>query len=400
MMWGGLIRKSNVGRTWLFRSTRVTALPEPVTIVAHEVGTPGGMERQLGVLVSGLLERGYEVTVVAHECALGPRPGLRWLRVSGPRRPFTLWYPWFFLIGSLAVWRGRRGLLHTTGALVANRADLSTVHFCHRAFHAREGALRSARETRAYRANAWLADRQRRLAETWCFRPRRSGRLVAVSRGVERELREFFPAMAARVQTIPNGVDRSAFRPDPAARARVRAELGIGADELVAVFVGGEWERKGLRPAVEALPGAEGWSLLVVGGGDERGFRELAARLRAGDRVRFAGAVSDTTPYYAAADAFLLPTAYETFSLATYEAAASGLPLLVGRVSGVEDLLVEGRNGWFVERDAGGIAGRLAELAGDPERRRSMGAAAREDSARFDWQSVVDSYDELYRSLR
>jgi glycosyltransferase involved in cell wall biosynthesis len=115
--------------------------------------------------------------------------------------------------------------------------------------------------------------------------------------------------------------------------------------------------------------------------------------------VTFTGPTPDPRPFYAAADAFLLPTAYETFSLVTYEAAAAGLPLLVTRVSGVEDLLVDGRNGWFIEPDAERIAGRLGELAGDPERRRSMGDAAREDSARFDWQGVVESYDRLYRSL-
>src|SRR5438445_10564531 len=90
--------------------------PLPVTIVAHDVGTSGGMERQLGELVTGLLERGHRVTVVARRCELPPHTHLRWIRVRGPARPFALAYPWFFLIGSLLVWRRRQGLLHPTGA--------------------------------------------------------------------------------------------------------------------------------------------------------------------------------------------------------------------------------------------------------------------------------------------
>jgi glycosyltransferase involved in cell wall biosynthesis len=370
-----------------------------VTIVAHEVGTSGGMERQLGILAGGLLDRGYELTVVARRCEVAPHAALRWIRVPGPRRPFTLWYAWFFVLGSIAVWRKRRGVLHTTGALVANRAAVSTVHFCHRAFQARGGGPQAARGSAAYRANAWLSALMSRWAEAWCYRPRRTERLVAVSLGVERELREFFPAMGDRVEVIPNGVDRQAFAPDEATRSEERARLGVGDDELVAVFVGGDWERKGLRYAIEALARAPGWRLLVVGGGDEQAERARAAQFGVEERVTFAGRTPDPRPYYVAADAFVLPTAYETFSLVTYEAAAAGLPLLVTRVSGVEDLLVDGRNGWFIEPDAERIAVRLNDLAADPERRRAMGEAARADSARFDWQGVVDSYDRLYREL-
>src|SRR4051794_16156682 len=136
-----------------------------VTIVAHDVGTPGGMERQLGILASGLLERGHRVTVVAGRCELPPHPRLRWVRIRGPRRPFSLWYPWFLVAASIAVWRRRAGIVHTTGALVLNRADVSTVHFCHRAFHAGGGGLQARRVTAGYRVNAWVTSVMSRLAE-------------------------------------------------------------------------------------------------------------------------------------------------------------------------------------------------------------------------------------------
>ncbi len=86
----------------------------------------------------------------------------------------------------------------------------------------------------------------------------------------------------------------------------------------------------------------------MIGAGDEDRFRAIARRSGLAGRVEFIGAQLDPAPYYAAADAFVLPTAYETFSLASYEAAAAGLPLLVTRVNGVEDLLVDGETGWFI----------------------------------------------------
>jgi UDP-glucose:(heptosyl)LPS alpha-1,3-glucosyltransferase len=122
----------------------------------------------------------------------------------------------------------------------------------------------------------------------------------------------------------------------------------------------------------------------------------MAASLSAADRIHFEGPRRDTVPYFAAADVFLLPSAYETFSLAAYEAAATGLPLLVTRVSGVEEILSEGVNGWFIERDADMIRDRLMALLSDPQLRRLMGAKSRESVLQYSWSRVVDDYLSLY----
>ena len=252
---------------------------------------------------------------------------------------------------------------------------------------------------RGYRINAAVSGWMSRVAERCCFRRERTRRLVAVSGGVARELARFFPRRGDEGAVIPNGVDRTRFAPDADARATTRARLGIAADDLVALFVGGDWDRKGLRFAIEGVAAAEGWHLLVVGEGDESRHRDLARRCGAGDRVHFAGTTSAPAPYYASADAFVLPTAYEAFPLVALEAAAAGLPLLAGRVNGVEELIDEGRNGWFVERDAEAIATRLRTLGADPDLRARMGAAARDSTEHYAWDRVVDAYVKLYATL-
>jgi UDP-glucose:(heptosyl)LPS alpha-1,3-glucosyltransferase len=205
--------------------------------------------------------------------------------------------------------------------------------------------------------------------------------------------------MRDRIVTVPNGVDTSEFRPDPVARDVKRGELGLDPDELVALFVGGDWPRKGLAVAIEAIVRAPAWRLMVVGQGDVDAYRRRARDLGVGDRIVFLPPTPDIASYYQAADAFLLPTSYETFSLVTYEAAASGLPLLVTRVSGVEDLLRDGEDGWLITRDPAAIAQCLDRLADDPGLRLAMGAAARSRSQEFDWGSVLEAYGRLYRGL-
>ena len=368
-----------------------------VTFVAGEVGPVGGMERVLMQLVGGLLDRGCHVTVVARRCDIPPHPNLTWVRVPGPSRPFILAYISFFVLGSLAAWRHRRGLLHTTGAIVLNRADVSTVHFLHQAFDVRE-RLRGRDLTLAHRAGIRLGAVASRLAERLCYRPSRTRHLLTVSSGLAREISAFLPH-AAPVAVIPNGVDRTRFRPDRGRRAQVRAGLGIDEDALVAVFVGGDWPRKGLDVALEAVHRAVGWHLLVVGAGDIPAYEAQAARLAMSERVHFEGLRPDPAPYYAAADAFLFPTAYEAFSLATLEAAAAGLPLLIPAVNGVEELVDDGVSGWLIDRDADHIAAKLAALGADPAQRERMGRAARAASSRYDWSRVVHEHVEVYRRL-
>jgi glycosyltransferase involved in cell wall biosynthesis len=369
-----------------------------VTIVAHDVATAGGMERQLGELCEGLLHRGFWVTVIARRCELPSHPRLRSIRVRVPRRPFSLMYPMFFVVGSLVVHRYRDGLLHTTGAVVANRADLSTVHFCHHGFEAAGGTPRISHAGLVYRLNAAAAARMSRIAERYCFRRARTRHLVSVSNGVARELEDLLGVARARVTVIPNGVDRVGFASDPQARAETRARLGFTDRDLVAIFVGSEWERKGLRFAVDGVARTEHWQLLVLGQGDEKAHRQFAANRNAARRVHFLGARPSPHPYYAGADAFLLPTSYEAFPLVSLEAAASGLPLLISRVSGVEELIDDGVNGWFVDRDPLDIAERLDALT-DPAVRGAMAAAARRSIEHYEWSRVVDAYARLYEML-
>ncbi len=370
-----------------------------VVFVAHDVGGVGGMERQSEQLVSRMLDAGRPVTVIARTCALGEREGLRFVRVGTLRRPFSLAYPAFFAVASVFVARRPEALVHATGAIVGNRVDVSTVHYCHRAAAAHVDGSRASKPGPLYRLNDAVCGILSRAAELWCYRPGRTRLLCAVSGGVASELRSGFPAMAGTIRTVPNGVDSAVFRPNSTLRASARAEFGLEERARLALFAGGDWERKGLAHAVDALALAPDWHLVVAGSGDPAPHTERSRAARTESRIRFLGPVRDMPRLYAAADAFVLPTAYETFSLVTFEAAAAGLPLLVTRVSGVEDLLQDGVNGWFIVRDARDIARRLNELRSAPELAQAMAAAARSAAAAYSWEAMADGYLAVYAEL-
>jgi glycosyltransferase involved in cell wall biosynthesis len=354
------------------------------------------MERQLRALISRLLDRGVDVVVVSRTLGLSEHPRLRWLKVPGPARPFALAYPWFAVAASIIVALRTKGILHSTGAIVFNRAHVTTVHYVHNRRGRR--VSRNRRETLPYRLNAAVVGVMSRAGEWLVYSsPGRSGTLVAVSDPLAEELRIAFPARASSIRVVGNGVDTDQFRPDPEARGRVREELGLADDKLLALFVGSEWRGKGAHIAVAALGDAPEWHLAVVGEGSRAELDDIASRLRVQERLLVIGEVSNPERYYAAADAFVLPSSYESFSLASFEAAASGLPVIATDVGAISEI-VEAGGGLFTERTPEAVAAALLSLEGDPEGRTRMAARARACVFRFDWRQVVEEYVGLYQS--
>ncbi len=370
--------------------------PVPVTIVAHDVGSVGGMERQLAELAVGLRDRGHPVTVIARKCVLPEGTGVEFQRVRGPSRPFLLAYPWFAIAGSLAVWRRRRGVVQSTGAIVLNRVDTVAVHCCHQVYTAMPG-----RPGRSYRVYGSAVGVVKRVSERLCVRRNRGAWFLCVSEGVAEEMRRCFPAVARHVRTIHNGVDTAEFAPGTSAESgrALRAELGISEGALVAAFVGGDWEHKGLRHAIEALALAPRWHLAVAGRGQPRAYEQLAAELGVAGRISWLGVRAEVRPVYAMADAFVLPSSYETFSLVTFEAAAMGLPVVASDVNGVRELITSGESGYLLAPSGEAIAERLRELGEDPELRARLGAAARESALKFRWEAMVAAHHQLFEQL-
>jgi len=184
---------------------------------------------------------------------------------------------------------------------------------------------------------------------------------------------------------VPNAADTQRFWPiDEAARQAWRAANGIDAGDLVAIFAGGEWARKGLDLALRGVaklvsedPGSR-LKLFVAGDDPNRAsFDQLVGDLGIGTRVIFGGFRKDIPVALAASDFFLFPSRTQAFSLATIEAAACGLPIVASKINGTEDFILPGETGAFVEHDPGHIAATLQTLVANPERVRQMGQAGR-----------------------
>lgn len=205
---------------------------------------------------------------------------------------------------------------------------------------------------------------------------------------------------------LGNGVDLRRFDPhgvDPEARARLRAELDVGDDDILVGAVGRLVAEKGLPELFEAMERlGEGHVLAAIGPNDPDKADALPQELieRAGRHgVRFLGMRSDMPELYSAMDVFVLPSHREGFPRAAMEATAMGLPLVVTDIRGCRQVVDHGVNGFLAPvRDPVALANSIAKLGESSGLRSDMGKESfRISRERFDEEQVVRIVMQAYQ---
>lgn len=233
---------------------------------------------------------------------------------------------------------------------------------------------------------------------------RYADQLIAVSDEVRDDLVRFGVARPEQFAVVPYGFRLPEWRQeDEAARARLRAELGLADGTFAIGFAGRLTAIKRPLDLVRVLDGvlATGVdaALVLVGDGEEREKTEaLAAELGLRDRCHFVGYQAHIREWYAAVDAALLTSANEGTPVVAIEALAAERPVVATRAGGTGTVVRDGESGYLLPiGDVTALAGRLAELARDPELRARLGRAGGEDvRVRFATTRMADELEALY----
>ncbi len=363
-----------------------------VALLATGLGF-GGAERELAQLARGLAGRGWPVTVAsllplggfAEELEAAGLPVVSLgMRRGAPSLP--------------ALWRLRRWL-------AAERPAVLHGFMVHANLMARTVRLlvelpvviSTAQNTRE--GGRWID-----LALRWS--DPLADWTTQVSRAGEERYRAEGLAHPERLELVPNSVDAERFRPDAAARARLRQELGAG-ERFVWLAVGRLEPQKdypNLLAAFAPLAAADPGPLLWIAGQGPLAA-ELAARvvnLGLGERVRFLGLRRDVAAVLAAADGYVMSSAWEGTPLALLEAAATALPAVVTDVGGNADIVVAPQGGRVVPAASPpALAAALGELTARP--RAELQAMGGYNRARvvgtYGLDRTLDRWEAIYRRL-
>jgi len=361
----------------------------------------GGLEQWTARFAAELSRRGHEVHVVARSFGNSSSTGnLIAHHVECGKTP-------------LAFAEAAQAKLTSLAADVIH--DMGAGWYCD-VFHPHGGSWASVTERKQDMFPWWfrglkrrvdrLLPRHRRYHDLMARQYADHGQLmIALSRTVADDFRRFHHVPPERIRVVYNGVDTERFSPERRAQWRkpMRRRLGITDEEVLALIVAHNFLLKGVPTLLKSIRRLRAerrpMHLVVVGGKRLRRWQLAAARMGVGRHVHFVGPAEDPVPYYAAADLYVHPTAYDTCSLVVLEAAASGLPVVTSRVNGVSELLRHNRDSLLLDdpADDAELADSMVSLL-NAGRRGEIGAAARrmamEHTMRHNADEILAVYEE------
>jgi glycosyltransferase involved in cell wall biosynthesis len=294
-------------------------------------------------------------------------------------------------------WRAVRELVRL---LRAQRISLVHSHQYHANLYGRLAALIAGVPAVATVHNVYTRRKlHRRLLNRLLSRA--TARVVAVSEKVRHDLLAYDGIAPGKVVTIRNAIDLRRIE-TPLTRQEARARLDIPENALAIGCVGRLEEQKGHRYLLEACASlGKDIPLRIVLVGDGRLRKELeshAAALGIAPWTSFLGTRRDVAEILKALDVYAMPSLWEGLSVAMLEAMAAGLPLVVSDVSGVGEAFGDGECGIRVPPgEAPALAAAIRLLAGEPQRRRDLGLAAKQRvAAEFDVQVMTARLASVY----
>ena len=372
-----------------------------VGIVCYaSVGGSGVIASELG---KTLASRGHRVHILSSDTPfrLGDyQPGLSFHRVEPPNYPLFREPQYLLSLANKIVQVARAERLdiihahyaipHATAAYLA-RQILASSH----------GSAPPKVITTLHGTDITLLGSDPSYSETVAFCIQQSDGVTAVSESLkadtQRELR-----IAREIRVIPNFLDCSVHRRLNVPELRQRFARD---DEHVVIHVSNFRRVKRVVAVVDVFAriSCEVPSrLLMVGDGPDLGEAVQRARtLGVADQVHFLGEQDQVLPLLSISDAFLLPSAQESFGLAALEAMACGVPVIASRVGGLPEVIDHEQTGFLHSPDdLEGMARSAILLLTDQRLHHRITSAARQVvHEKFCDEKIVPIYESYYEEI-
>jgi UDP-glucose:(heptosyl)LPS alpha-1,3-glucosyltransferase len=191
--------------------------------------------------------------------------------------------------------------------------------------------------------------------ESAVFSPKSSTKIISINEEEKKVYQLEYKTPSERFIDIPPAIDWQQFvNMTPVQRSVFRDKFSVSDDEFCLLFVGSDFDRKGLDRvfiAMAALPAhqKEKVKLLVAGQGSERFFRGIVKRLDLVDKVIYLGPQEDVQQLMMAADLLMHPARLELGGKVLIEALQVNTPAITTKVCGCAR--------WVLEAEAGVVLG-------------------------------------------
>lgn len=187
------------------------------------------------------------------------------------------------------------------------------------------------------------------------FRKENYRRIIVNSRLCLHQVVRYYNAPEEKIRVVYNGADLELFNPGVREQTRsiMRQQLSIRENDIVLLFAGNDFKRKGLQFALQCALNLKSRGhrikLLVAGRGNPAVYAKHADRAGFSEDLLFLGSVAALSELYGAADLLIHPTIYDPFSNVCLEAMACGLPVITTKCNGAADIIEDCVSGILVD---------------------------------------------------
>ena len=219
---------------------------------------------------------------------------------------------------------------------------------------------------------------------------RRCSRIVGVSRYDEKNL--VAEGIRKKVTYVYNGIDDKSVVDIEKVNGGIREEMQRIRQKYkkVVMSIARDDRQKKIDLFIETARLLPDYAFVWIGNSDNHAK---------GENVFLMGQISLAWQLLEYADVFVLPSNYEGLPMSIIEALAFGRPVVASDVGGISELL-DGRNGFAVENDAGVMAAKIRYILDAPERYNAMAQCARQTYLeKFTVVQMVEGYDSIYREI-
>lgn len=317
-----------------------------LTLIRQFLDGPGGAEKYLHLLIQGLIVKNFKITLLCGKHpknnSFNPTSNLKIISLDTGSIGKMRWMrPWYFS------WRAKKWLQQNPQPLVLSLERHWQQHLLRAGDGVHSAWLKQRSKLQNPFSNFFVSLSPFHQLMLWsekrAYHPQTTQCVIANSQFVKNQIIDYLNYPAKQIEVIYNGVDLTQWQPhfDP----WLKSHLNLSPNSFIALFVGGGWQRKGLKKAIESV---EAWQkqnpsrsirLIVIGKGPEQLYRHPL--------IHFAGIqpATKTARYYQGADVLLFPTYYDPFANVTLEALASGLPVITTTHNGASEILTQEQDG-------------------------------------------------------
>jgi glycogen(starch) synthase len=256
------------------------------------------------------------------------------------------------------------------------------------------------------RNNGLYTGEQRYISDIEWLLTYEAWKVICCSRYMEEEVKHVFQVPGDKIEIIPNGIRPEAYQ--PLSQYSFREQLHLSPEEKIVFYIGRLVQEKGIQILLEAAPlileRFPQTTFAIAGKGPfEVHLKNQTREMGLGGKVHFLGYIDDQArnDLYHAAAAAVFPSLYEPFGIVALEAMASGTPVVVSSVGGLDEIVEHEKDGLKVyPNDARSLAEQVCRILSAEDWAASLAENAHDKAVNnYSWKKIARQTSELYEEI-